>query len=179
MKAIVLDNLFRYKEEFNGRNVKGVFKYKENPWAFWKKEKELEFDYDKIIPFKNEKIAIYQFDGKDYRQMSLSEMPKDQSSFIDYVNNFKIMELHKQLGLKKPFSLKDLVEILFFILALVIIVSIYFVYHNAIVNLNNTVKPFSNISAENIKLQEENYNLTQQNIKIFNATLFYLKTHGG
>lgn len=157
--------------------VKGVYKYKENGlFGFGGIEEQLKFDYSLLIEIdKKNKVAVYEYDGHTYKQIGIKDLPLGASGDADYITTFKIAELEKNIMLKKPFDLKDLLNFLLIIATLFLLILVYFLAQNVGTTAKTLYQPVNKTIALTQKICTLEYNQSVREFQLDNATLAYLE----
>jgi hypothetical protein len=174
--AKILDLKNSLIDTFNGKFQNGVFRYQIGGWNLWfigRKGgiwKDLPFDINKCIYEGKGKIAYYRFDGKNYKQLSFEEM-KVLFNPTDLIRDFEIGELHKQLMLPKPFSLKDIINFIMIIMTIAVVVAVIYVLQHVETVLTLVYAPLNKTMSYCINTANLQYNQTKYLIKLVNASI--------
>ena len=175
MRAKIYDLSMRYLYSFTGTYSEGVFKYKEGGLlGIGAETKNLNCDYAKLIEDKNEKVAYYIYDGKNYTQVTLSSMNEKSTSekdMKDYLTYTEITQMRKAQALTKPFDLKQIIEILWFVLLTVTMITMYFFLQGELHGLATVYAPANATANQNAVLIHILLNKTAQEQNMYNATL--------
>ena len=183
MIVIILDKNLREIETFKGYVENGIFHYKEGGLlGLGGTKKTLQLDYSKTISDgKGEKKAYYLFDGDERKQLSFGELQtlnadpnKNILSIQNYIREDQLSQYAEEEMLKKPFSVKDLLEWLAIIALAVIILATYFASSITINHLQQVIQPLNQTLQQNTQLIHILLNQSIQNrelaYKILNST---------
>lgn len=179
MKAIIKDKNMRDIETLSGYFKNGTFYYKIGGLnlgfiKLFATTETLPFDPEDSFNIGKETYGIYKFDGKNYIQVSWQEKP-GEANVADYVNAFKLAELEKQLILKRPFDLKDIIQFLLIILLIIVTIANYYAGQGLWKTANSSVaiQALNKTSNLNIKVCTYVLNQTKEQTALYNATLHY------
>ena len=177
MKAIILDSTHRYIKTLSGTYKNGAFYYK--PTILGSEE---HFDYDPThsteLPFgirkKIERVAIYTFDGKNYKQESLKEKTGEYN-IVDYIQTYKIAELQRKLIMPEQNQWAKIAGIIMMILVLVTIIATYYAIKGdvALANQSSAVSALNKTASTCTQAFTYFINASKREIKLYNQTLNY------
>jgi hypothetical protein len=155
MRVVVYNLDWRVKEELLGSFENATFKYKINQleipivgWKFGGEDVLIPMDYNITYPANGgERQAFYQFDGKDYKQLKISDAPTDKGakiSFSDSTRTWRDGRRKLEAMLTDPSSLEGFAKMMgWLFLAILMIATTY----NAQTLNNISNKQFSILNA--------------------------------
>jgi hypothetical protein len=195
MQVVVLDWNFKFMETFFGMYKNGVLVHKTGERKFaipltgimlfktGGTVEEMEFDYHKTIDVGKQRLALYQWDGKNLHQLSFHDVP-ESSTLVDFKNEWERARMAEAIALKPPpgGKLETVAKILFSIAVLVAALAILYSVNNLSGTINNQMKntPIYNISAQVQKEQVysiKQLNITQSEVTALDAYLYNMSRY--
>ena len=178
MKAIIYDVNMNYLETIDGTFEAGSIKYTQGgidlPLIGNVLGTKLEIKCDYKLTYKKGKVreANFKFDGKDYRQLSLGDVPEDYHfSANDYLKSRKIAHYAKDDVLTKPIGINQILEgIATFIMVILIVVGIVAI-NSELGHFDQSTAPFSKVANSTVLESHISANTSAYCIKVLNATL--------
>ena len=204
MQVIVLDNKNDEIDRFEGTYANGVFKYKEGgnkipltDIVLQAIEKTLPLSYKKLVRINNVKTAFVVWDGKDYKQITPTELtggkymispdqvkePQEitdadkKMTQRDYTRESKLSDMMIDEQLSKPFDVNKLAEWIGIIIVAILSLTAYFGSGNIAKASQNMYKPLNVTLQQNYVLIKMLQNQTHQLYNLYSTTLN--RTYGG
>ena len=169
VKIVFLNEKGLIEREANTRKVKEkkvYYKLQPFPLSLFEKESELPIDLNLCLfdLKKKQYLAFYQ----NEKQLSLMDIQK--LDLKDYLQNFKIAELTKQLSLQKPEGFEKYMPLITFIAILTLILFSYFMIKDVVNSLNARF----DVLNKSIQIMEKNQELFINVTKTFNNKIGYI-----
>jgi hypothetical protein len=169
MKLIIFDTRYNYKETLRGAYDNGTFKYKDGLFSA-EKTFPIVIDYNNLyqLPKEKEKVAFAQYDGQNYKQISLDAAQNTINADIKaFIKDFEIAHYTKESMLQKPQDYNEIIRWLLVIIVLALAVLAYFTSQNAYkVSKLNYAALNTTLQAYTLQMKLQNYLIMRQ----FNIT---------
>jgi len=125
-----------------------LYKTRKFPFSIFEKPSSLACDINKALYDlkKKQYITFY----KNENQLSLNEIK--ELNIKDYLNNYKIAELTKELTLNKPKGLEELMPVI----AMLMMAVMLFIGYLSITQSINSIKTNFQVLNESVKIMSEN-----------------------
>jgi hypothetical protein len=163
LKIVFINEKGLIEREVNTKKVKEekvYYKLQPFPFSIFEKESELPIDLNLCLfdLKKKQYLAFYQ-DGK---QLGLNEIKA--LNIKDYLQNFKIAELTKQLSLQKPEGFEKYLPLITLVSILILILFSYYMIKDVVNSLNARFDALN----KSIQIMEKNQEIFINITKTFN-----------
>ena len=170
VKIIFLNEKGLIEREVNSKKVKEekvFYKLKSFPLSLFEKENELPIDLNACLfdLKKKQYLAFYQ----NEKQLSLMDIEK--LNIKEYLQNFKIAELTKQLSLQKPEGFEKYVPLITLVAILTLILFSYFMIKDIVNSLNARFDALN----KSITIMQEDQQLFINITKTLNNKITYIR----